>query len=62
MAPEVALPCALHSMQGGKTVRGLLTHRDDDLVQLRARAGSTRHHVGAPGTTSDHRCRHRTGC
>src|SRR4029453_4112522 len=34
MAPEVALPVRLHSMQGGKTVRGLLTHRDDDLGQL----------------------------
>jgi hypothetical protein len=62
IAPEVAFPCALHAVQCGKTVRGLLTHSDDDLVQLRARAGETCHRVGALGTTSDHRCRHRKGC
>src|SRR5437016_1388914 len=33
IAPEVAFPCALYAAQCGKTVRGLLTHSDDDPVQ-----------------------------
>src|SRR6266516_286994 len=32
IAPEVAFPCALYAAQCGKTVRGLLTHSDDDPV------------------------------
>src|SRR6266446_5058774 len=34
IAPEVAFPCALYAAQCGKTVRGLLTHSDDDPVHL----------------------------
>src|SRR5436189_6041863 len=34
IAPEVAFLCALYAAQCGKTVRGLLTHSDDDPVHL----------------------------
>src|SRR5207249_11794628 len=55
IAPEVAFPCALYAAQCGKTVRGLLTHSDDDPGPLPEPREGVRRIIHEP-TGTDHRC------